>query len=539
MRVKISNIRAFIQKALYLARPFGRKKLGFLFLVILVQGFFQVLGVTSIFPFLALASNPASFRSSSVGEALLAKLPELSDQNLLMIAGLFALGMLLASNLLMLFGEVVRTSYVHSFGHWLRLRLMRRMLAAIVAGVFGVFYYTIFTFLKHRRRNKSNMLKMANRGAMKEAQQLLGGVKAIKVHGVEDAFLARYGHHSHLQSSLQKWFPIYQNSPRYLIEPLAFGGIVVLVLVLSAKGEDFTSLLPTLGVMALAGYRLIPNFQLLYGSATGMSLMMHSLEELYEEFTTTGAGREVSAFPLVEKGFDWREQVELKDISFTYEGTSQPVIDGLNLSIRKNHFVAFIGETGSGKSTIIDIILGLHTPQKGTITLDGRDLGPDEIRKWRAGIGYVPQEIFLLDDSIAANIAFGADPDKIDMDKVRQAAEVAQIRTFIETELEDGFDAQVGERGVRLSGGQRQRIGLARALYNSPSLLILDEATSALDNATEAALMEAIEGLYGQVTLIVIAHRLSTVRKADCIFQLNHGKVEREGTFEELGLSSS
>jgi ATP-binding cassette subfamily C protein len=228
----------------------------------------------------------------------------------------------------------------------------------------------------------------------------------------------------------------------------------------------------------------------------------------------------------------------LKDLTFQYEGASVPVIDNLNLEIKRNQFVAFVGSTGSGKSTIIDIILGLHSPGKGGLVLDGVPIENDQLRKWRAGIGYVPQEIFLLDDTVAANIAFGVEPKDIDMEQVKRVAEVAQIKEFIETEMPDGFLSEVGERGVRLSGGQRQRIGLARALYHQPSLLVLDEATSALDMKTEAALMRAIEGLYGKITLVVIAHRLSTIRRADNIFRLDHGQVADQGTFEELGLQA-
>ena len=234
----------------------------------------------------------------------------------------------------------------------------------------------------------------------------------------------------------------------------------------------------------------------------------------------------------------WKTAIAFARVSFSYSEAHKPVINNLSLEIKRNEFVAFIGETGSGKSTLIDILLGLHWPQQGQLLIDGKPLTNATIRKWRAGIGYVPQEIFLLDDTIAANIAFGVDSSRIDFEQVKRVAEVAQIRRFVEEELEGGFESRVGERGVRLSGGQRQRIGLARALYHRPSLLVLDEATSALDTTTEAALMEAIEQLYGQITLVVIAHRLSTVERADKIFRLEAGTLAETGSYQSLGLGA-
>lgn len=595
---KSTKLNEFFHKVYSLARPYGRKRLLFVFLVILSQGFFQVIGVTSIFPFLALAANPSAFKETGVGETILEYLPAMSDAKLILLAGTFALCMLLISNALMMAGEIVRTRYVHGYAHWLRTRLLGRMvrnpysyflnsntgellkkttgdvvayasgvlapmlegIARLITSLFllltlivvnpafailtalalGAFYSVIYYFLRWRRANTSRRFKAANRGAMREAQQLLGGIKPIKVHGVERVFLKRYSLHSAIQAMLQKWFPIYQNAPRYLIEPLAFGAIVVFVLVLSSRGEDFSSFIPTLGVMAMAGYRLIPNFQLFYGSATQITIMMHSLEEVYDEFNVVGDEEELEQIvsqPAGIRRLDWDDAVRLEELTFQYPSTPTPVIDKLSLEIPKNAFVAFVGETGSGKSTLVDLLLGLHRPNFGRIVVDNETLGRETMRSWRSGIGYVPQDIFLLDDTIAANIAFGVEPGSIDWEQLHKVTEVAQIREFIESELPDGFESRVGERGVRLSGGQRQRIGLARALYNKPDILILDEATSALDTTTEAALMRAIENLYGQLTLIVIAHRLTTIQKADRIYVLKRGSIDRQGSFEDLNLS--
>lgn len=585
-----------IGRVFQIAAPYGRKKLFVMFLVALLQGLLQVVGVTSIFPFLALAANPSLFMDSNLGQAILGFLPEITERQLLILSGAFAVIMLGVANGMLLFGEVFRARYVQGLGHWLRVRLLTRMvsnpyhyflsrntgelikkasgdvmnfiagilaplmdlvarlitvgllvgtllvisprLTLIAGAALGLYYLSVYKLLGALRKRTSDGLKIANRGAMKEALQCLSGIKPIKVHGVEEHFINRYSAHTASLARLSKWMPVVANGPRYLIEPLAFGGIVVVVLYYIISGGELDKVLPILGVMALAGYRLLPNMQLIYGAFSGISLSSHALEEIHEELTSDEDPS--SLIParfksgLSIKPIDWKEQIELRGIRFSYTEAKRPVLNGLNLVIPKNQFFAFIGETGSGKSTLIDLILGLHWPTAGSLLVDGKPLKEEDKRAWRAGIGYVPQDIFLMDDSIAANIAFGRNPKDIDYDRVREVAEAAQIRKFIETELPAGFDTRTGERGVRLSGGQRQRIGLARALYHRPSLLILDEATSALDNQTEAALMSAIEGLQGKLSLLVIAHRLTTVKRADQVVLLKDGGIGAQGTYEEV-----
>jgi ABC-type multidrug transport system fused ATPase/permease subunit len=309
------------------------------------------------------------------------------------------------------------------------------------------------------------------------------------------------------------------------VEPLAFGGLVVAVLLLAAKGRDFSDILPNLGVMALAGYRLLPSLQLLYSQLTQVSSMRHAVDEVYDEFVAVETDRSISAAISSDvlaraKPFVWNDAIALREISFRYPGVSRPALDGISLIIAKNTSLGVIGPTGSGKSTLVDLLLGLYQPAAGEILIDGRPLAPALVPAWQASIGYVPQDIFLIDDTIARNVAFGLPEDEIDPGQLREACATAQILYFIETELRDGFDTIVGERGIRLSGGQRQRIGLARALYHRPSLLILDEATSALDMATEAKLLDALRGLAGKLTMVVAAHRVSAVANCDQLVDL-------------------
>ena len=371
----------------------------------------------------------------------------------------------------------------------------------------------------------SEGLKNSFRGSYVEIQQMLGGIKPVKVHRAEESFITRFTEHSLRGSRLQAWSTILGNGPRYLIEPLAFGGLVFVVLLYAARGQNLITILPNLGVMALAGYRLLPALQLLYSQVTGLTTSRHALEEVFDEFLavqqTTGKDAEsadgrLTAPPRIH----WSRSIILENLSFQYPGTEKPVIDRLSLTVPKNSSLGIVGTTGCGKSTLVDLILGLHVPSSGRILIDDTPLGPHNRRAWRGGIGYVPQEIFLIDDSIAANIAFGIPTDQIDSAALHRAATAAQILTFITNELPAGFDTVVGERGVRLSGGQRQRIGLARALYHQPDLLVLDEATSALDTDTEDGVMQAIAALSGQITMIVIAHRLRTVEMCQCKLDL-------------------
>jgi len=579
----IHNVADLIRRVLFLARPYGRAKLGFVFSLSLAQALFQVIGITSIFPFLAIAADPDRIRRSHFGTRFLSLFPPMENRQLLLVAGIIAIVGLFASNAVNLLAEFARTRYSENFGHWLRVRLLRRMAsqpytyflqrnsgdllkkilsdvasytngvllplldtvaraltaALVLATLFlvqpviavsaaiglGGFYVLIFRLLARKRREVDENLRISVSGVFREAQQMLGGIKPVKVHHAEEHFLKRFSRHSAVIAQTNARMPIFSNSARYLVEPLAFGGLVVAVLLLAAKGRDFSDILPNLGVMALAGYRLLPSLQLLYSQLTQISSVRHALDEVYDEFAAAESDRSVlpgtsrdGLIPVTP--FHWNDGISLREVSFRYPGASRLALDGLSLNIPKNSSVGVIGPTGSGKSTLVDLLLGLYQPTAGEILIDDRLLTPELVRSWQASIGYVPQDIFLIDDTIARNVAFGLPDDEIDFARLREACAMAQILDFIEADLPVGFDTYVGERGVRLSGGQRQRIGLARALYHRPSLLILDEATSALDVATEARLLDALRGLAGKLTMVVAAHRLSAVANCDQLVDL-------------------
>jgi ATP-binding cassette, subfamily B, bacterial PglK len=577
------NVFDLIRRVLFLARPYGKAKLAGVFSLTLAQALFQVIGITSIFPFLAIAADPERIRRSHFGTRFLDLFPPMENRQLLFIAGVIAIAGLLASNAMNLLAEYVRTRYAQNFAHWLRLQLLRRMasqpytyflqrnsgdllkkilgdvgnytggvllplldtvartltavlllvtlflvqpvIALSAAIVLGAYYVIIFRLLARKRREMDEGLKTSIAGSYREAQQMLGGIKPVKVHRAEEHFLGRFARHSAVLTQMYARLPILTNSARYLVEPLAFGGLVVAVLLLAARGRDFSDILPNLGVMALAGYRLLPSLQLLYGQLTQVSSMRHAMNEVYDEFV---AAETVSDLPRTDsdvlapaRPFRWNEAITVRAVTFRYPGAVRPALDGISLTIAKNTSLGVIGPTGSGKSTLVDLLLGLYHPTAGEILIDGQLLTPELVPSWQASIGYVPQDIFLIDDTITRNIAFGLPDNEIDPARLRDACATAQILDFVETELSDGFDTNVGERGVRLSGGQRQRIGLARALYHRPSLLVLDEATSALDVATEARLLQALRSLAGKLTMVVAAHRLSTVTGCDSLVDLS------------------
>lgn len=317
--------------------------------------------------------------------------------------------------------------------------------------------------------------------------------------------------------------------PRYLLEIAFIVAIVGIAVILFAVGEA-DQVVPVLGLFATASMRALPTMnRVSAGLATtragqaGLRIMTETLDELAAE----GLHDETPRSSIAYTG-----DIELADVTFRYPDAERPVLAGLTLSIRENETTAFTGGSGAGKTTIVDLVLGLLPPTEGRVSCGGRSI-EDDLASWYAGIGVVPQDVFLLGGTIAQNIAFGADADAVDDDRLWEAARQAQLADFLQS-LPDGVDTVVGDRGVRLSGGQRQRVGLARALYRRPRLLVLDEATSALDNVTEHEIAKTLESLRGRMTIIIVAHRLSTVRGVDHLVHLRGGRIAAEGTFDEV-----
>ncbi len=402
--------------------------------------------------------------------------------------------------------------------------------ALLLGGSYGLVYFVVRTRLARMGRQR----RQANRAKYKAAGEAIGGIKDVKLLHLEDAFLKRYERPALRAAEANAAIGVASEVPRNVLRAIALGGILFFVLVMLTRGStDMGAMLPVIGLYAFAGIRLLPALQQIYASIASMRFTKPVLDKLHEDVARSRAAAaeapptDVTALPL-------RERLEMRDVSYAYPNADRGALDGFSLTIPARTTVGVVGGTGAGKTTAVDVILGLLRPQGGALLVDGVEVTDDRVRSWQKSVGYVPQHIFLTDESVAANIAFGVDRKKIDLAAVERAARVAELHDFVLRDLPNGYDTLLGERGIRLSGGQRQRVGIARALYHEPDVLVLDEATSALDNLTERAVMDAVHNLGGKKTIIMIAHRLSTVRDCDSIFLLERGRVVAVGAYDQL-----
>jgi len=406
-------------------------------------------------------------------------------------------------------------------------------LALVLALVFAGAYGLVYGLSRGPLAAAGRRYQDANSARYKAASQALGGIKEIKLYGREAAFAKYYGDASGPMVGYAASRHIITQLPRYALELVAFGGIMALILYLLAAKHDLDYVLPLLTLYALAGYRLMPALQQIFAAAASVRYYSKALDTLAADIDATQEVHRQAPMATQER-LELSRGIKLENLAFSYAEGEAPLIAGLNLDIRVNTTVAFVGTTGAGKTTIIDLIMGLLRPQQGRLLADEVEIGDGNLSAWQRNFGYVPQVIYLTDDSIARNIAFGMADREIDPARVRRAAQLAHLDVFVEKELAQGYETLVGERGVRLSGGQRQRIGIARALYHDPAILVFDEATSALDGATESAVMEALHELASKKTLILIAHRLSSVRESDVIHVLDRGAVVASGSYQQL-----
>jgi ABC-type multidrug transport system fused ATPase/permease subunit len=311
--------------------------------------------------------------------------------------------------------------------------------------------------------------------------------------------------------------------------------LMILVLLFAGDGGSLAGVLPLLAIYAFAGLRLLPSMQQIYSELTMIRFNRMALDSLHADMAEIHASRhELPPEAVRVEPVHLKERLDLVDVHYSYPLAERPALRGLTLSIPARTTVGIVGGTGAGKTTTVDLVLGLLELQTGRIEADGVPIERANMRAWQNTIGYVPQAIFLIDDTVSANIAFGLPAERIDQEAVERAAKIAELHGFVTEELPQGYATRVGERGVRLSGGQRQRIGIARALYHDPDVLIMDEATSALDNLTERAVMDAVHNLGHAKTIVLIAHRLTTVQACDTIFMMEGGRLVAQGTYDEL-----
>lgn len=403
-------------------------------------------------------------------------------------------------------------------------------LALIVGFTISFAYGLIFYFTRrYLNRNGEERLKN-NQLRFLAISEAFGAAKEVKIAGLEQIYTKRFSEPAKIMAQKIASAASIAQLPRFFLEAISFGGILLLILYMMRQSGSLNNALPIISLYVFAGYRLMPALQQIYSSCSQLIAIGPALDELYKDINNLKPIKLVQNKNILSPN----RTIVLKNIHYNYPNSSRTALKDISIKIKANTTIGLVGTTGSGKTTTVDIILGLLQPQKGILEIDGQTITEQNVRSWQSYIGYVPQHIYLCDDTITANIAFGVESNNVNQEKVEKASKIANLHNFVIDELPKQYQTKVGERGVRLSGGQRQRIGIARALYHNPKVLVLDEATSALDNYTEEAVMDAVNNLNRNITIILIAHRLNTVKNCDVIFKIEKGQIVGQGTFNEL-----
>ncbi|MHB1947376.1 MAG: ABC transporter ATP-binding protein [Gammaproteobacteria bacterium] len=584
-----------IRKLYYLFSPRERYQTGLIILAMIGMAILDVTGIASIMPFMYIVANPASLEQHGKLFAIYQTLHFVNPRYFLLFLGFLTLFILLIANTYTILTTWLMTRFATLREYRLSQRLLKKYLmedyaffltqnSAILSNtiltqiqivVYGLFiptlqmiaklivtlliltllfwinsllalasliflgsdYLAIFILTRSKLASISKMNVHNNQLRYIIMNELLSGIKDIKLINKEQTYLDRFEKPSKQLAENSALSQIVAAVPRYALETIAFGGVLLIVIYFLVTKKDLTAIIPMLALYAFACFRLMPALQTIFSSITAIKTGTGALDIVYQEL---GAYQDLPPIltPPVVSPIHLRHELSLKNIYFSYHNEQRSVLENLNLSIPANSTVGFVGATGCGKTTVADLISGLLLPEKGSIFVDNIELNKNNIRTWRKKIGYIPQHIYLADTTIAGNIALGIHANEIDMNAITRATRIANIHSFITETLSDQYETIIGERGIRLSGGQRQRIGIARALYYDPDVLILDEATSSLDSMTENAIMDAIRTLSRKKTIIIIAHRLATVKECDIIYLFDNGKIVDTGTFESLHRSN-
>ncbi|MDH5694729.1 MAG: ABC transporter ATP-binding protein/permease [Gammaproteobacteria bacterium] len=575
-----------------------RRKIYFLFLASVVLGFVEMLGVLSVLPFMAVLTDPSIVESNKY-LAFVYQYIEFGDINsFLSFLGMLVLVVILTSNLFasLLTWFVLR--FTHMCGYNLSAKVLESyldrpyvfhldrnaseltkniflevqrvilgvltplitvfsklfvvlfisaiiviadpVLAFVVVSVLGCAYGIVYLLVRKRLGSLGEKIVESGKQYYKAANEALGAVKEIKLNKAEEHFLRRYMkpslEYAHSQSLSQTLTLV----PRYALEALAFGGMILIILYLISNSNNLSEVIPIMAFYVLSGYRLMPAMQHILSGLSVLRNNYPSLDVLCQDLghKKSPVKERLNESSVAVGELSFEDSLEFKHVSFNYPGVSEVTLSDISLKIVHGASIGIVGGTGSGKSTLIDLMLGLLVPESGCIYVDGRLIDKSNMDLWQKKIGYVPQSIYLTDESVKNNIAFGVAEEDIDFGAVQAAAKTAKIHDFIISDLPGGYATEVGERGVRLSGGQRQRIGLARALYRDPEILVLDEATSALDGATERQIMNELNKLTKRKTLIMVAHRMSTIKECDSILVFERGSLVDQGNYIALQESS-
>ena len=586
------RLSTMLQQALDLLDSSDRRRVYLLLALTIVTAVVEIVGIGSVAPFIALLTDPDMVTSNPFVQVVSERLGIADRETLLLIMAGIVIGVTLLRNALFLFHLWLNSIYIGLIKHNLASRLLRAylsqpytfylarstvelqrnvieetvhvvegviqplitaltrfiiiiaivaflvylrpMVALVTLLILGGFYLTIYLFVHGRLQRLSERRRHYRSRRFKLASEGLSGIKPLILSGHQLGYAREFARVSRVNALAEAMGRIIAAMPRYAIESLAIVGMTIFATVEFRLSDGNPGILPLMALYLLAGYRLLPALQILYGSISRIKFDSASLGAVHQELASLTDAAPAPA----QSGFRFSDEIRLTDVTYRYAGKERPAISGVSLTLPANGSFAVVGRSGSGKSTLVDLVLGLIQPQQGEVLVDGEPAGSAG-RNWQGQIGYVPQHIYLADDSVSQNIAFGVDPAEIDRDAVVRAARIADIHDHIENELEHGYDTVIGERGIRLSGGQRQRIGIARALYLDPTVLVLDEATSALDSTTENVIMEAIHRLGQEITVILIAHRMTTVASCDWIYVLSDGRLVDQGKYQDLEAGSA
>lgn len=587
-----------LQKVLSLFTVRERKQIYWLLASIFLMGLLETTGIASIMPFMAIITNPAAIHENWMLLRIYNHFGFSDNSQFVFVVGIVVLSILLVSNSFSAFTTWRLMRFIYLCGHNLSARLfgkylyneysfflnhnssdlvknittevhrvvvgvltpfmqitsriiisvcilsllvaMDPLLALLVFVVCGGSYAAVFLLSKKKLSLNGKISTEAQGLRFKIVGEGFGGIKDLKLMGREGEYLRRYIGPSFSFASSESTNQVISLLPKYALETIVFGGMLLVILYLTEIKGTTSQTLPLLGLYAFAGYRLMPAFNQIFQGISNIRYYSATLDLLHDHINQSikpGTRTPEADIDESQQKMRFSDSIRLNDITFSYSESGPEIIRKLNLIVEANSTIAFVGKTGSGKTTLVDIILGLLPLNSGEIYVDNALLNEHNLRAWQKNIGYVPQQIYIGDDTVTRNIAFGVPDEEIDPRAVINAARIANIDDFVSKELSQGYETILGERGVRLSGGQRQRIGIARAIYHDPKILILDEATSSLDGLTENVIMEAIHSLAHKKTIILIAHRLTTVTECDAIHVLEGGRIVASGRYQELLVS--
>lgn len=582
---------SILKKIIFLLTPNEQKQLFFLLMMIIIMALLEALGVASIMPFIAVLTNPDLVNDNKILNYMFISSKALGVKDIddfLLFLGLVVFFFIVASIAFKSVTTFFQLKFVNMQEYSISKRLIKSYLShsyswflnqdssdlgksilseaeivvhnglqpfinliaqfavviaililliqvdlkltIIVFAITGSAYLVIYYFSKSFLNKIGDERFNANKMRFSLINEIFGAIKELKFSSLENFYIDRFDPPARTFAKHQASSQILTQLPRFAVEAVSFGCIMLLILFLMLRTGNFTSILPIISLFTFAGYRLIPAIQQIYLSISLLKFIKKSLYSVINDLKNYEISDDIQNFKIL----NLNESINLENITYFYPNTSKPIIKNLNILIPAKCTYGLVGTTGSGKTTIIDIILGLIDASDGKLKVDGTIINSSNKKAWQKSIGYVPQNIYLSDDTIAANIAFGIEPKNINHEQIIAVSKIANIHNYISEELPLKYQTTVGERGIRLSGGQKQRIGIARALYKNPNILILDEATSALDNLTERNVMESIKQFCKNTTIIQIAHRINSIKYSDQIILLNNGKVQAKGKFDEL-----